>query len=168
MKKFGDIRDDMPPACPNTGYDCGKKECDPANGKCGFPPDPPGRSYKVWGTTTPRIVTPMFEMHHLNINPWHQCSIHTHRFKSNAFYVLDGVLYVDVWRDGPNDRSPAIKLVAGADLTIPPNIRHRFRTGSAGAQALEMYFTEPLSEDIQRQNEGSAIPQVIRDERAGQ
>ncbi len=161
MKTFGDIRDRMPPACPMTGYDCGKKECDPANGKCGFPPHPLNRGYKVWGTTTPLIRSPMFEMHRLDIKPWHACSIHTHQFKHNAFYVLSGTLYVDVWADHTG-HAYHHKLVPGighalAHLTVQPGVRHRFRTGMDDTVALEMYYTEPLSEDIQRENEGGPI-----------
>lgn len=156
MKTFGDIRDRMSPSCPLTGYDCGKKECDPANGKCGFPPDPPNRGYKVWGTTTPLIVSPMFEMHRLAIKPWHVCSIHKHQFKHNAFFVNQGTLYIDVWVDHTG-KAEHTKLEAGAHFTVRPGVRHRFRTGSVACDALEMYYTEPLSEDIQRENEGGPV-----------
>lgn len=156
MKKFGDIRDRMPPPCPLTGYDCGKKECDPANGKCGFPSDPPGRGYKVWGTTTPLIVTPMFEMHRLAVTPFMACSIHSHQCKHNAFFVNAGTLFLDVWEyeNGPVAHH---KLEAGAHFTIAPGAIHRFRTGQFPCDALEMYYTEPLSEDIKRRNVGGPV-----------
>lgn len=155
-KTFGDIRDRASPPCPNTGYDCGKKECDPENGKCGWPPMPLNQSHKVWGTTTPLIRSPMFEMHRLAITPFMACSIHTHQFKHNAFFVNFGTLYVDVW--GP-DNGPVShhKLEAGAHFTVAPGVKHRFRTGPYACNALEMYYTEPLSEDIQRQNEGGPV-----------
>lgn len=157
-KPFGDIRDLLSPPCPNTGYDCGKKECDPAKGRCGFPPEPPGRGYKVWGTTTPLIVTPMFEMHRLVIKPWHRCSYHHHQFKHNAFYVIQGILHID-WQRIHAMMPVPTTLWAGGTLTVKPGVPHQFRTGAEPCIVLEMYYTEPLSEDIIRHNVGAEVEQ---------
>lgn len=112
---------------------------------------------KIWGVTKPLILTPLFEMHHLVIKPFHVCSIHSHQCKHNAFFVLEGVLFIDSWIDNSNGRADAIRLEARGSYTVAPGVRHRFRTGELGCQALEMYYTEPLSEDIQRQNVGGPI-----------
>lgn len=111
---------------------------------------------KIWGTTEPLIITPMFELHRLAINPWHRCSLHVHRFKHNAFYVIDGPLYIDqcVADLGPVD---AFKVWPTQVFMIPPGVHHLFRTGPAPCTALEMYYTEPLSEDIIRRNVGGAV-----------
>lgn len=117
---------------------------------------------KVWGTTTPLIVTPMFELHRLDIIPWHRCSLHRHQFKHNAFYVLRGGLFIDT---ALPERHPdtdigdyeKVWLDPGRTYTIAPGVRHQFRTASSFCVALEMYYTEPLSEDIIRSIEGGPV-----------
>jgi mannose-6-phosphate isomerase-like protein (cupin superfamily) len=109
---------------------------------------------KIWGTTQPLIVTPMFEMHRLIIKPEHRCSLHVHRFKHNAFYVIEGQLYIDHIADFKDDE--VVVLPSGGWWTIPPGTHHQFRTGPKPCTALEMYYTEPLSEDIVRHNVGGS------------
>lgn len=108
---------------------------------------------KVWGTTEALLRSPLFEMHRLVIKPRHRCSFHTHRYKHNAFFVIEGLLFIDsaLHRDGPKE---TICLSQYGVYTILPGVWHQFRTQSAGCRALEMYFTEPLSEDIVRSNIG--------------
>lgn len=118
---------------------------------------------KVWGTTTALIRTPMFEMHRLVISPMHRCSFHTHAHKYNAFYVVEGTLFIDsaLYLD---DRRDTIRLLSNHSYNIAPNVWHQFRTESAGCLALEMYFTDEsgwfkrqLTEDITRHDEGCKI-----------
>lgn len=111
---------------------------------------------KIWGETQALIVTPMFEMHRLKIEQWARCSFHVHRFKSNAFYVICGELYLDT---AHADFEPhlTILLRAGEYYTIDPGVHHQFRTEHEPVHALEMYFTEPLSEDIIRYNVGERL-----------
>ena len=80
-----------------------------------------------------------------------RCSMHVHRFKHNAFYVIEGVLFIDSKCNGAwqvHDVRPE------EAYTIAPGIDHQFRTQGERCIALEMYFTEPLSEDIFRYNVG--------------
>lgn len=113
----------------------------------------PQGGVKVWGTTTPLLITPLFEMHRLIIKPNHRCSMHVHSFKHNAFYVLSGQLFIDSeW--GLSRHGQTAILAAGDTYTIRPGIDHQFRTRDAGCTTLEMYYTEPLSEDITRRNMG--------------
>lgn len=112
---------------------------------------------KIWGRTTPLIVTPLFEMHRLDIKPWHRCSRHVHRFKHNAFYILSGSLYVDSVLSAHANFDSAHMLKANDVYTIAPGVDHQFRTGGLPCVALEMYYTEPLSEDIVRRNIGGGL-----------
>lgn len=111
---------------------------------------------KIWGTTQGLVMTPMFEMHRLVIKPNHRCSYHRHMFKHNSFYVIHGILYIDYARPG-RYRGKAVDSRAlnhGEVFSVPPGIRHQFRTGKDPCLVLEMYYTEPLSEDIIRDDKG--------------
>lgn len=116
------------------------------------------RIEKAWGTTTPLIVTPMFELHRLSIKRWHRCSFHAHQFKHNAFYVLEGKVFIDFGTDPsqPYARREHECIHAGETFTIAPGVPHQFRTNGDTCEALEMYYTEPLSEDICRFNTGGS------------
>lgn len=116
---------------------------------------------KIWGTTTALVSTPMFEMHRLFIKPWHRCSLHSHKTKHNAFFVISGCLHIDggkpelddpIWR--PHE---LVTLRQGDCWTVAPGVWHQFRTGYDACVALEMYYTEPLSEDIIRYNTGGPV-----------
>jgi mannose-6-phosphate isomerase-like protein (cupin superfamily) len=117
---------------------------------------------KIWGTTEPVIVTPMFEAHRLRIKPNFQCSIHRHERKANAFLVVQGVLHIDVGTRGVM----APELLDTTTLydwmeamtTVPAGLWHRFRTGNVAAVAYEFYFPEVLgADDIARYLEGGPV-----------
>ena len=109
---------------------------------------------KIWGDTEALIVTPMFELHRLRIIPDHRCSLHKHRFKWNAFYVIEGGLFIDVIEGDLMAGVLSVELGPGDHTTIAPGIHHQFRTGPGPCLAREAYYTEPLSEDIIRRNVG--------------
>lgn len=113
---------------------------------------------KVWGKTTPLLLSPSFEMHQLAIAPWHVCSKHEHEFKHNAFFVLEGELWLDTW---VHSRHEAVPLRMGGSYTVAPGVLHRFRTGALFCRALEMYFPSingpVLGEDIVRHDTGHEI-----------
>lgn len=109
---------------------------------------------KIWGTTEPLVVTPLLEIHRLVIKPEHRCSLHVHRIKWNAFFVLYGELTIDTIAGDIGALAMEEHLPSGAFTTIAPGVHHQFRTGAAPTAALEIYYTEPLSEDIIRRNVG--------------
>jgi hypothetical protein len=92
----------------------------------------------------------------------HRCSLHVHRFKHNAFYVLFGSLYIDRIIGDDFGALVTTKLISDETMTLRPGEHHQFRTDDpeltmiegVACIALEMYFTEPLSEDIIRRNVG--------------
>ena len=114
---------------------------------------------KIWGVTEPLIVTPLFEMHRLTIKPGFRCSLHVHRFKWNAFYVVYGKLFLDLLSNDMGGAVTVEELDIGGFTTIAPGVHHQFRTDVDGplTSALEMYYTEPLSEDIVRRNVGGPM-----------
>lgn len=108
---------------------------------------------KIWGTTEPVIITPLFEKHKLSIKPGHQCSLHVHRRKWNSFSVISGRLFIDVIK---NDYSltDVTELGPGDTTTVRPGEHHRFRTGPEGCEAWEEYYPDALSDDIERKDHG--------------
>lgn len=112
-------------------------------------------SGKVWGTTECVLATPTIEVHRLHVQPQSQCSMHRHRRKHNAFYVIDGQMFLDVEKaDYP--LTDTTELLAGMSATVPPGEFHRFRTSMSPCEALEIYYLDALSEDIERRDHGGA------------
>lgn len=111
---------------------------------------------KVWGSTTPVIATPLFELHLLHVKANACCSMHAHRFKHNAFVVVSGELTIEVQK---NDYAlvDVTHLKAGEVTSVPPTEYHRFKSGPHGCVAYEIYYTEPLSNDIIRRDVGSLL-----------
>lgn len=109
-------------------------------------------SGKVWGSTTPVLITPFIEIHRLVIKPWSRCSMHKHNRKWNAFITIDGELYIDVEKSyGLTDTTV---LHCGEICTVSPGEYHQFRTGAKICEAFEIYYSDVLSEDIERRNQG--------------
>lgn len=111
-------------------------------------------SGKIWGKTTTFIRTPFFELHRIEVLPNACCSLHKHDNKNNTFVVTSGVLFVDVHKND-YDLVDTTELHQFGVLTVKPGEYHQFKTGNIGAEALECYYNEPLSEgDIIRKDHG--------------
>lgn len=109
---------------------------------------------KIWGTTKPLLVTPLIEIHKIDILPDSYCSWHHHSQKWNLFYVLEGELDIEVRRRAYalTDMTP---LCQGELTTVQPGEVHRFCNRSSDmVSALEVYYLSPLSEDIIRETVG--------------
>jgi mannose-6-phosphate isomerase-like protein (cupin superfamily) len=111
---------------------------------------------KVWGTTELLLKTGLIEIHRLSIFPQAHCSMHHHRFKWNAFLVLEGELHIDVEKDayGLKDRTT---LYPGELMTVQPGENHQFCSGTEPCVAIEIYYPEMLSEDIVRRSVGGVV-----------
>ncbi len=114
------------------------------------------RTGKVWGSTEVLASTPLMEMHRLIIKPQHQCSLHVHKYKWNGFYVISGNLMIDVVKTD-YALTDTTWLAEGEYTAVKPGEHHRFRTGDQPCEALEIYYTEPLSEDIIRKDKGGPV-----------
>lgn len=108
---------------------------------------------KVWGVTELLLKTPTIEVHRLTILPNSRCSMHAHRFKHNAFYVTTGKLYIEV-KKNDYDLVDVTELGPGDFTTVKPNEDHRFMTKDQAVTGIEIYYQEPLSEDIVRRDVG--------------
>ena len=117
-------------------------------------------SGKVWGKTEILLKTPFIEIHRLTINPNSRCSLHKHQYKWNAFYVSTGRLYIEVVKND-YDLIDTTELGPGELMTAKPNEDHRFVTKELGMTGIEIYYPEPLSEDIIRKDVGGAAPGIF-------
>jgi mannose-6-phosphate isomerase-like protein (cupin superfamily) len=111
---------------------------------------------KVWGTTEAVLETPLIEIHRLAIKPNHQCSLHVHRRKWNAFMVTAGELFIDVAKND-YDLVDTTMLGPGDVTTVRPGEHHRFRTGEVPCEAFEIYYPDTLGDDIDRKGCGGPI-----------
>ena len=113
------------------------------------------KSGKIWGETSPLLQNPIVELHRISVKAGFQCSNHIHSHKWNGFYVVSGVLEIHVEK---NDYSltDVTVLRAGEFTTVPPKESHYFRCVE-DCVALEIYYPELLSEDIQRSDVGGAV-----------
>ena len=107
---------------------------------------------KIWGTTRPLLQTPFVELHHIKINKGGQCSYHQHLHKWNMFYVIKGNLEIRVTKN-KYALEDITYLTDGDYTTVSPTEKHYFKAVS-DVEALEIYYPEPLSEDILRENVG--------------
>ena len=110
---------------------------------------------KIWGTTRPLLQTPFVEVHHIKINKGGQCSYHQHKHKWNMFYVISGDLEIHVSKNS-YALMDVSRLTAGEYTTVSPREKHFF-LAKTNVEALEIYYPEPLSEDIVRENIGCIV-----------
>jgi mannose-6-phosphate isomerase-like protein (cupin superfamily) len=117
---------------------------------------------KIWGVTETLLATPFLEVHRLTIKPNARCSLHSHQFKWNGFFVQSGSLTISVQK---NDYPLTDDTVLGPGdfTTVKPGEFHRFISGDEEVRAIEVYYPEPLSEDIVRKDCGSVNAQTTGD-----
>lgn len=112
---------------------------------------------KVWGTTCPVFNKNNVEVHVIDILPDAFCSKHHHQHKFNMFKVLEGELWVQVWKD--YDLVDITHLKAGESMVVAPGEEHQFFTRYSTCKALEVYWTEISESDIVRDGSGGRTPE---------
>ena len=111
---------------------------------------------KVWGTTEPLLVTPMIELHRIKVNSNMKCSIHKHERKWNMFYCVNGSINIHT-RKNDYDLVDVTKLYQGQFTTVKPGEYHWFEGTALDSEVLEIYYLEPISEDIIRETVGGHV-----------
>ena len=107
---------------------------------------------KVWGTTELIFKNPFIEFHRIAIKEGGYCSTHKHDYKWNLFYVSSGTLKIHVHKND-YDLIDTTTLRATQWTTVKPGEFHSFEAVDDVA-AFELYYPEPLSDDIIRQTVG--------------
>lgn len=125
---------------------------------------------KIWGLTSQVINTPFVEMHHIKIKPSSYCSQHEHKFKSNHFYCLKGMVVVKVWKSG--GLIDETTLTPGTSTVVNPGEVHMFETPKISViqeslpdfkegdfvEVIETYYPSPISSlDINRRTQGGSL-----------
>jgi mannose-6-phosphate isomerase-like protein (cupin superfamily) len=109
---------------------------------------------KVWGNTSTVFKKNNVEVHHINIKKGGFCSKHLHSAKFNYFRVLKGLLKIKVWKDyGSAELVDETTLSAGQEMTVAPGEYHQFEALEK-TEALEIYWVQLESDDIQRVDHG--------------
>jgi mannose-6-phosphate isomerase-like protein (cupin superfamily) len=112
---------------------------------------------KSWGTTECIVDNPFMQLHRICVMPRGYCSIHSHQYRSNVFYVERGLLEVSIYNEHGTYVNGA-QLFPGQKYTVPPNVLHSFRAHEHTV-AYEAYHPEPVqSEDIIRKTIGGIHP----------
>lgn len=110
---------------------------------------------KVWGDTSVLIQNAAVELHKINVKAGYKCSEHKHAHKWNGFYVISGTMEIHV-RKNDYDLTDITVLRAGDFTTVRPGEYHWF-SSVTDCVALELYYPEMLSEDIQRRSVGGSV-----------
>ena len=112
------------------------------------------KSGKIWGETELILQTPFIEFHRIWVHAGGYCSTHKHEYKWNLFYVRSGKLKIHI-----NKKDYALVdttvLEAGEWTTVKPGEFHSFQA-EEDTLAFELYYPEPLSEDIIRETVGGS------------
>lgn len=111
---------------------------------------------KVWGDTESLLVTPMIEVHKINVDPYMHCSMHKHNYKWNMFYVVKGELEIHQ-RKNDYDLIDITIIKAGEWTTVPPGEYHMFQSKDSETQALEIYYLNEIGHDIVRESVGGFV-----------
>ena len=114
---------------------------------------------KVWGDTSVLIQNPLVELHRINTKAGYKCSEHKHAHKWNGFYVISGTMEIHVRKSDYNLTDVTV-LRAGDFTTVRPGDYHWF-SSITDCSALELYYPETLSEDIQRKSVGGQVSDII-------
>lgn len=111
---------------------------------------------KLWGETRLLVQSSDLILRHASVEACGYCSVHLHSRMDNVFYVMSGILVVEVYR-GPKPLSYRLKL--GKPFGVRAGVPHRFFAATQ-VELLEWYvpnkdYCDPLDEaDIFRWSEG--------------
>lgn len=112
---------------------------------------PPDKKFvdKLWGKEEWIVNNQRYCGKILYLNPGFRCSKHYHSIKSETFYVLEGVVFIEV-------AGEAITLHQGDSIELLPFTSHRFQAVNGTAKVVE--FSSPhREEDVTRLEDSGPI-----------
>lgn len=104
---------------------------------------------KVWGSEEWVVNCEKYCMKILKLKKGFRCSMHSHHFKDETFYILSGNVRMEIFKEEPkgfvfNDEV----MYPGASIRITPNTLHRF-TGIEDSVIIEV-STQHFEDDSYR------------------
>jgi len=96
---------------------------------------------KVWGNELIITNSPLYCGKILNLFARHRCSIHYHRCKTETFYILSGLVLMEL----ENYQSEPFIMRPGDVIDILPQMKHRF-TGLLDSKIIE-FSSQDFSKD---------------------
>lgn len=109
---------------------------------------------KIWGVTSELFNKNNVEVHRIEAKKNGYSSVHKHEHKHNMFFVENGCLKIDIWKND-YDLVDSIELSDGESTTVKPGEFHKF-TAIEDTTAYEIYWVEISGNDIVRKNCGGA------------
>jgi mannose-6-phosphate isomerase-like protein (cupin superfamily) len=109
---------------------------------------------KVWGNELIIANSPLYCGKILTLFSRHRCSIHYHRIKTETFYILSGLVLMELETYSAN---PFI-MKPGMALDISPQMKHRF-TGLLDSKIIEF-----SSQDFEDDSYRDTISEKISDD----
>ena len=112
---------------------------------------------KVWGETVQIIANSSLELHRIEVHPGTECSIHSHKYKWNGFYVEKGSILIRERMDygNGNELWDETILYEGDYHEVKPGHDHQFvATSHEMAVVFEIYFANFQHDDIERKTVG--------------
>lgn len=101
----------------------------------------------------------------LYLQPMKRCSWHHHNYTYNQFFVIRGSLGVKT-NIGPGDSCQTTWIGPKEYFTVPPGIKHEFRTGPEGAIIEEVAYVKYDESDIHRDKLGGDLDRMTDDAKA--
>ena len=103
---------------------------------------------KVWGEELWIANNELYCGKILYLNENYRCSIHHHKIKDETFYILDGIVLMEI-------EGKFRIMRQGDSIRLKPNTKHRF-TGITDSQILEI-STQHFEEDSYRETESGRV-----------
>lgn len=111
---------------------------------------------KIWGNTSPVIITPTFEVHRIEVKTGCYCSKHYHQFKCNKFYVESGCL--KIYNEKKDYKLVDETILFPKDACVVPAGEIHWFEALQDTVAYEIYYFEPINQnDIIRESVGGTI-----------
>jgi mannose-6-phosphate isomerase-like protein (cupin superfamily) len=110
---------------------------------------------KVWGSEKVIVNTPGYCGKFLRVAAGMQCSLHRHRIKDETFYVVSGVLNVELGPTPDEARNNPIVMHKDDSIRVAPGSWHRF--GSVDGAVIAEFSTHHDDADVERAEESGPL-----------
>lgn len=114
---------------------------------------------KIWGQERVVVNNENYCGKFLDITPGYQCSLHYHIKKRETFYVMEGVVSLQLILPITNESPANLTLILNSSsppITIEPGVGHRFWCGEEPAVILEISMPHS-DDDVVRIEDSRAI-----------